>query len=438
MSSNEHESITVFSQDFLDEAWEKLLADSYDRFRQKGLDEFLKEIQREDRWYSARTLLLRYAQKTFGTTTDKGTNKTEWDFADDLHKKTIEQLAETDFPQIQKAHYMKYLTGESKSLTRKVLHRMALIFHFGEDELVKFFSYGRGEPPFLWHDPKECIYYYVLKNKKERHAVEADRLIKEYNGMVSSSKLSKATPSQDRAQPSTQQFRAELDAIKNDAKLISYLLRNKTFLDNNVNETARQAVKELYEQVEMHYKQATRHDWHLRFALKSLCVAKDKPEKDGSDVDVKAKPIKDRPGTVDRKDMLPDYLDTKHFRDIIAGKRAATKQDIVFLRFYNTVLTDFKENGGRPDSMSQDGSSWQKMKGSRNTVFRKDRSHEDFVWTWMMETNDVLVKCGLPEMYLACRFDGTVLSALMSDDPEVFFADVIGNFVEDEIDDDDM
>lgn len=439
MSSNETESLTSFSQNFLDETWGKLLAKSYDKFRQMDLDEFLNELQREDRWYSTRTLLLRYAQEIFGTTKTDGTNKTEDDLAYDLYKKTTEELAGTSFNNIAKAHYKQHLSGNTGTLTRKVLHRMALVFHFNQEQLLKFFAYGRGEPPFFWHDATECIYYYVLRTKKEKLAVEADRLIKQYNAQVSRSEPSKATPSQDELQPSTQFFRAELDDIKDDAELINYLLGKKTFLDNdNVSETARQAVKELCEQVEMQYKQVIKHYWNWQFALKSLSVAKDEPKKDDSDVDAKEQPIKDRPRSAVRADLLPVYLNTKHFRDIRVGKIKAAKQDIVFLRFYKTVLTDFKENGDRPDPMSRPALSGQRMKDPGFTVFRKNGSHEDFVWTWMLETNDILAKSSLPEMNLACRFDATVLSALMSNNPEAFFTDVMWNFVEDidEIDDD--
>lgn len=437
MSSSEAGPLTVFSQDILDETWEKLLAHSYDSFKAEGnLNLFLEELNREDQWYSTKNLLLRYGKEHF-----EGC-ESENELAEAMFQATKKALAGTKFPLIKKVYYENYLSGKIKTITRVILHRMALVFHFSLDLLFSFFAYGRGEPPFLWHDATECIYYYVLTKKNGNLAIEADGLIRQYNDeQASRSEASKAIPTQEASQPSTQFFRAKLDGIKDDADLINYLLSEKTFLDkDNVSETARQAVKELYGQAEMQYKQVIRHNWHLRFALKSLRVAKDEPEKDDWDVDLKEHPIKDTPGTAIRADLLPVYLNTKHFQDVIDGEKKATKQDVVFLRFYNTVLADFKENGGRPDSTSQTGFFWQNANSPRFTVFREDRSHKDFVWNWLLETNEILVKCGLPEMYLASRFDATVLSALTSDNPEAFFADVMWHFVEDidEVDDEDM
>lgn len=435
MSSSEAGPLTVFSQDILDETWEKLLAHSHDSFKAEGnLNLFLEELNREDQWYSTKNLLLRYGKEHF-----EGC-ESENELAEAMFQATKKALEGTNFPRTQKKQYEKYLSGETNMIKRMTLHRMALVFHFDLDFLFKFFAYGRGEPPFFWHNSTECIYYYVLKNKTEKLAVEADKLIKLYNERANCSKTATpdTLPSQEQ-QLFTQTFRENLDTIKDEDSLIDYLCAQEHFLSmKNMGETARKEVETLYKQAKALYP--------LQSALEGLGVSNGKPQKDHPDVSAGGRPIKDGAHPRVQSDLLSKTLDVKHFECVVDGEEKATKQDIVFLRFYNTAVSDLQENGERLDSMRWSGFSEQKIRAPKSTVFLAEsqqsasEQHKDFVWNWLLETNEILRKCSLPEMCLACRFDATVLSALMSDKPEEFFADVMWHFVEDidEVDDEDM
>ena len=415
---------TELSQNFLDEFWIKTVNKSVWELEQCGdIDAFIQALQQNEMWHSLKNLLLAYAEKTYGEQRDS-TDPLDA-FATEMYKKTKTAFRGTAFEKesdsedlIPKRHYLNYLRGDTKTVERARLHMISLALEFDFELMFKLFSQSLGEPPFFFHNPVESIFYYALKTGggSDVPAVKADKLIKEYRArMASSDRVLPLKLEED--VPSTELFCGELDAIANDpdlseegkdCALLDFLCSNRLFL--GAGQRSRRAQKvfdDLFTRVNIN----PNISFDAKLELMGLVNKKpekksnEMPTKNHPDSDAEPKPMKDRPSAAVRRDIVKKSMDKDHFVDT-PKSGMISKRDIVLLRFYDAVYNQVRS-------------------------FSSPREHLNFVWEWFYETNEILYSCGLPELYFPCRFDGIILTALASNEPEKFMTDVMWNFHDD-------
>ena len=332
---------------------------------------------------------------------------------------------------ITKDTYKTYLSNAgtidaTKSNSRRKMFTLSFALGMDESHLEKL-AKVLGEIPYNFHDPIECIYYFCHNSTSFRFLPAVRQLIAEYDNMK---KAVVYAEDSSEALPATEVFREELDDIiggefeSEEAQkeaVLQYLVYSKDFLSAAA--SSRTAYDLFVELVARATKLTPgRLQWTDYADGSYLPVLAPNDDIDhpetllGKEVEEwfslcygrTAMAVENGSSPMISK-MQERILNPERLKKLIGHKRPVQKSDILFLCFYNAAMDP--EN----DFASMD-------LGTR----------KEFIESFRLDTNDILRKAFLPDIYYPNFFDNAVFASLCSPSPIEAFENIFADYVVDD------
>ena len=304
----------------------------------------------------------------------------------------------------QGKHLRLYLLGKQENVSRETLMKMAFAFDMDTSTVCELFE-AMDEIPYNFRDPEECICYFCQYTQESNYWSVFERMRSEWEKICSGSGEDASDPTETSWNSSMMEDAVmdlsyeEEDLDRRMEKMLQYLREHRGFL-YGYRQAAYQVLEELVET--LYTLTGAGDDTDLTIRLWSPVWVQfytKKSENSGinrSDF-VPWKDLLDLPKTVYAKPLWRARLGKLRKRTVPVEKR-----DILFL---NCMLWAFEEeHEGGPDAMNE----------------------------FLMETNDLLDRCGLAVIYPPNPYDRLILLAICSGSPVDVLSDLFSAATDEE------
>lgn len=436
----------------MDRWWMNLLASMNGRLEdEKSLDGYLAVLHDYESWNSLSFCLRRYVYLHFTgrrpdapsrpytveldghpyafSSVDPKKDVTEQelrDYADLLYRMTIKnrcyaKRADGSWDEkkgaIQKQQYFNYLSG--RRIYRKNLFPMSVALGFGVEDMEKFMNVLGESPVYNFRSARECIYYFCHSVPAFRNAAAVDELERAYEEIRTRVGIVPSSPA-----GMTAQIHSGIDSIVQEKGVDDRRKRERflNFLEKNASEftfyskTARELLlEEIQEDALLDTRKGEDDVLGILFTKSQRGEKRNRSgiERFGEELfhTLMADGWYENKKEVQKTGMDPrlteDLPDGVHFRravyeeddagqNLTAVVEQVTKKDFLLLRFY-------------------------KLGKAMEAAGYSPKERLELVKRFHLSTDRILIKAGLPPIYIGNPLDHLVLSALCTPSPIAFF-----------------